>query len=123
MTLALIRRVKDGNDLYHAIVIWCPGCQKTDSEGRIYGGLHMLPVSGDKQKRPVWGWNGKLEKVTLSPSILTKGGPDKKFVCHSFLEDGIWKFLGDCTHSMKNKHVSMVPLPDWVTKELERNGT
>lgn len=36
-------------------------------------------------------------------------------VCHSFVVDGVWQYLGDCTHAMADQHVPMVDLPDWVT--------
>lgn len=34
--------------------------------------------------------------------------------CHSFLQEGVWQFLGDCAHSMAGQQVPMVPLPDWL---------
>jgi hypothetical protein len=109
MVLALLRHVDDHGDLYDAIAIWCPGCERADGQG----GLHMLPVTGDGSKHPVWTWNGDLENVTLEPSILTHQAD--AFVCHSFLRDGQWQFLGDSTHSLAGQTVPMVPLPDWVT--------
>jgi Family of unknown function (DUF6527) len=116
--VAQIRRINDHGDRYQAIVLWCPGCEYTDEEdGKKYGGLHMLPVTGTGQKRPVWGWNGDLEKVTLNPSILTHYGTDgEQFTCHSFLRDGQWQFLGDCTHALAGQTVPMLPLPAWVTR-------
>ena len=119
MPFAIVRKVLDGGDRYHGLLIWCPGCEYIDEDnGRSYGGLHMLPVSGDKKKRPVWKWDGNLEKVTLSPSILTKfGRGDERFVCPSFLKNGVWQFLNDSTHRLAGKSVPMVPLPDWVTQE------
>ena len=40
-----------------------------------------------------------------SPSMLKKSSfwnkglqVDTPIVCHSFLEKGVWRFLGDCTH-------------------------
>jgi hypothetical protein len=36
----------------------------------------------------------------------------RKEICHSFLTDGVWNFLGDCTHEMKNKQVPVVPFPE-----------
>lgn len=109
--VAVIRRVEDSGDRYHAIMIWCPGCEID----RKQGGAHMLPVSGDSSKRPVWKWNGDLVSVTLEPSILTKiNRGEQEFICHSFLRNGEWQFLGDCTHHLKNQTVPMVPLPDWL---------
>jgi hypothetical protein len=112
---ALVRSVDDHGDHYQAIMVWCPGCvadQPAESSG-----LHMLPISGDSTKRPTWTWNGDLELVTLEPSILTKHKKDgsSEFICHSYLRNGFWEFLTDCTHSLAGQTVPMVPLPDWVT--------
>lgn len=115
--VAIVRGVIAGDNRYDAIMLWCPGCQYLDDEEGVHGGLHMLPVTGDKEKRPTWDWNGDLVFVTLNPSILTRMKRDEKeFVCHSFLKYGQWQFLGDCTHSLANQTVPMVPLPDWVVR-------
>jgi hypothetical protein len=71
-------------------------------------------VTGPDTNRPVWGWNGDLVNVTLTPSILTNMSRGEQFVCHSFLTNGQWNFLGDCTHALANQTVAMLPLPDWV---------
>ena len=114
--VALIWGVRDGeDDSYKGIVIWCPGCEYIHTDGLKVGGLHLLPVSGITSKRPTWLWNKDLVNVTLSPSILTKMTRNgKPFICHSFLTDGRWRFLGDCTHDLKNRSAAMRPLPDWV---------
>lgn len=96
------------------VAFYCPGC----------GECHALPVDGAKQ--PIWGWNGSLEKPTLTPSIRTSGfrairdengqpimdGKNlkgKNFVCHSFLREGRIEFLSDCTHELAGKTID---LPD-----------
>lgn len=112
--VAVIRGVSDQEDSYKGIFVWCPGCEYTSDDGRKVGGLHLLPISGNTKKRPTWKWNGDLVRVTLSPSIITKINRKKRFVCHSFLQDGYWWFLGDCTHSLARQTVPMLPLPDWV---------
>lgn len=113
--VALLRRVSDNGDEYDAIVLWCPGCERIDPvDDERHGGLHMLPVSGDATKRPVWGWNLDLVNVTLTPSILTKHGEGDEFVCHSYLTNGQWRFLSDCTHPLKDQTVPMVELPSWA---------
>ena len=112
--VAALRNVDDHGDKYQALLVWCPGCEKTEPEVEPFGGLHMLPVTGDKEKRPTWDWNGDLELVTLQPSILTKYGETE--VCHSFLTNGIWNFLPDSTHKLAGQKVPMVELPWWVTE-------
>lgn len=93
--------------------MWCPAC---DDAVRITSG---------------WEWNGSLDKPTFKPSIKTTGvqwpqgdtsyksghpgvAPGKPTVCHSFLTDGVWNFLADCTHSHKGESMPMVDLPDWI---------
>lgn len=99
----IVKCTDDSGAVWDAIVIWCPA----------EDGLHMLPVNSTI-KRPQWAWDGDLASPTLSPSILTRYGPGGESVCHSFLNDGVWEFLGDCTHEMAGQRVPMVPLPDWV---------
>jgi uncharacterized protein DUF6527 len=118
LPVAVLRSILDKEDRYQALMVWCPGCEDVRlDDGTRYGGLHMLPVTGDHEKRPTWEWNQNLIKVTLSPSILTKTTRDEsEFICHSFLQEGMWKFLGDCSHSLANKTVPMLPLPEWAVR-------
>ena len=91
----------------------CPGC----------GSMHRVPISG---KQPLWSFNNDIEKPTFHPSLLVSGTvrmtddeynrvmagekiEPKKFVCHSFVEDGKIKFLADCTHSLAGQTVEMLP--------------
>lgn len=77
--------------------LWCPACDD--------------PVRIDD----TWGWNGDLARPTFTPSILTRFTMRGcEHVCHSFLTDGIWHFLGDCTHDKAGQDVPMVDLPAWV---------
>lgn len=97
MTAPVLRVMRTENDPNSKVSywMWCPGC---DDAVRI---------------DDTWGWNGSLERPTFTPLILTEGGPGN-VRCHSFLTDGVWQFLGDCTHDKVNQSVPMVPLPDWL---------
>lgn len=118
---AQIRNVIDGDKKYQVLVFMCPGCEFM-MEG---AGLHRLPVNANGVS-PSWDWDGNLEAPTLSPSILTKyeWGPQKEERrCHSYLRNGVFEFLGDCTHSLKNQHVPMKDLPEqYIKPEQETNG-
>jgi hypothetical protein len=103
----MLRSVCCGEDVYQALMFICPGCAETHT------GLHMLPVSGVTE-RPMWTFDGNLEAPTLSPSILTRHGD--MLVCHSFLRNGVFEFLGDSTHSLAGQHVPMPDLPDWASR-------
>ena len=92
----------DGTALFY-----CPGCDST----------HGVPVTGDRK----WGWNGSLEAPTFTPSILVTYPANPAAVeefkewrterrCHSFVTDGRFQFLSDCTHGLAGQ---TVPLPDW----------
>lgn len=117
--IAQTRDVEDNGHHYKALVFWCPGCQIPDESepGTFARGLHMLPVSGDSNGRPVWDWDGNLEAPTLSPSILTKSSwKGEETICHSYMHAGVMEFLGDCTHAYANQHVPLPPLPDWAVR-------
>jgi hypothetical protein len=114
-----VRTEVDADDVYvcTSLWMWCPAC---DDVCRIY-------VAGGTNP---WSWDGNDERPTIDPSILVTGvqwGPDYTFHkpnhpgilpggttrCHSYVRDGRWQFLSDCTHTLANQTVDMVPLPDW----------
>lgn len=85
----------------------CPGCDS----------FHQIPVDGSRG----WTWNGDGDKPTVSPSLLvTYNGPDAGVgdsppaVCHSFIRDGQWQFLSDCTHALAGQTVEV---PDYDKSE------
>ena len=71
-------------------VFYCPACKE----------VHIIDDS--------WGFNQDYVKPTITPSILvTKPNlPDR---CHSFVTDGKIKYLGDCSHALKNTTVELGP--------------
>lgn len=113
--VALLRTIRDGDTSYPALMVWCPGCEYPDEDGRMVGGLHMLPVA--PPGKPHWTFDGNLERPTLSPSILTRINRPEPMRCHSYLRAGVWEFLADCTHQYAGQRVASPPLPDWVVRE------
>lgn len=102
----IVRKVKDfkGNHLGH--MVFCPACKC----GHLFDSR--------------WWFNGNFTKPTFRASMLVKGTvpitddehtmimngekfEPKKLICHSFVTDGKIKFLGDCTHDMKNQEVQL----------------
>lgn len=97
--------------------LWCPGCED----------LHRVQVRADDGTVAAgaeWEWNRDLVNVTISPSILVRGvqweqgspfrRPGHESVpvggettCHSFVRDGHWQFLGDCTHKLVGQTVDL----------------
>lgn len=88
----------------------CPGCNVPHSVYTVAGSTG--------QSRPVWGWNGSVERCTLTPSVLVRpydvepGANGRRLVqnkvCHVFIRDGQIEFLGDCTHALAGQ---TVPVP------------
>ena len=78
--------------------LWCPGCND----------VHMIDST--------WSFNGNTEEPTFEPSILINGNsmfPNPTAPrCHSFVRNGEWDFLSDCTHKYAGLQVPMVDLPD-----------
>jgi hypothetical protein len=109
-----ITEVNDKGHVYKALVFWCPGCEYADSDGELFGGAHLLPISGDSNGRPIWKFSGTTEAPTLSPSILSLGSPNGK--CHSFLNNGVFQFLDDCEHKLKGMYVPLPDMPEWLEK-------
>jgi hypothetical protein len=100
----------------------CPGCEMA----------HQVNVAGSG--RPMWTWNGSMDRPTFSPSILVtydhmseagrarskafheqhgrhptheENPYDVHDVCHSFVTDGRIQFLGDCTHALAGQTVDL----------------
>ncbi len=77
------------------IAIFCPACKMTHAFDLVR-----------------WQFNGNYKSPTFTPSMLVNGKIDLKKHpnmkrCHSFVTDGKIKYLGDCTHDMKNQTVEL----------------
>jgi hypothetical protein len=111
-----LRVSEPGEDGKVSYWMWCPACDDA------------VRISSD------WEWDGNLDAPTFSPSISVTGVQwDTSFkfhkpshekipaggtiVCHSFLRNGVWEFLEDCTHTMAGQHVPMVDIPTWMESE------
>lgn len=87
--------------LYYMHFLWCPGC---DDIHRVNSAIQDV----DPGENITWEWDGDK---TFSPSILVTGGANDVH-CHSFVRNGSWEFLPDCTHRLAGKTVSLMPIPD-----------
>lgn len=76
----------------------------------------ILPVmvgNATRKGTPNWSWNGDVDKPTIKPSILTRGGnEDHPIVCHSFVNDGKIQFLSDSTHELAGQTVDLLDVED-----------
>ena len=96
----------EGNEI---LTIWCPGCKD----------LHQVfPSSMPKQRASDPRWQiHSINPLTISPSLLVTcryGGEAQERRCHSFIKNGKWQFLSDCTHELAGQTVPMAKIPeDW----------
>lgn len=99
------REFKSDGKHIAAYFVYCPACRRS----------HRFIVKNEADADHTWGFNGDFEKPTFSPSLLVECGPirlgEDGHICHSFLEDGVWQFLGDCTHEMADSRVPMIDFP------------
>ena len=66
----------------------------------------ILPITlRARTQTPQWWWNGDTEKPTLQPSLMAR---DTQHVCHSFVTDGVVRFLDDCTHELRGQCVHLL---------------
>ena len=89
-----------------ALAALCPAC----------GFEHMFNVDltgHGKHHNHVGTFNGDYERPTFRPSMgyNMHNQVEHHSRCHSWLTDGVWQFLGDCTHDMAGRQIPMVP-PD-----------
>jgi hypothetical protein len=82
---------------------FCPGCRID----------HLVHVRG-----PVtWQFNDDFFRPTFTPSVLVRwehGEAYEKRVCHSYITNGQWQFLGDCSHELAGKTVDMLCVEDEI---------
>ena len=73
--------------------------------------FRLIPVilKGTRKGTKCWSWNGDIDKPTLKPSILTDQGSDG-MLCHSFVNDGIVKYLSDCSHEFAGKSMPLLDI-------------
>lgn len=92
------RRAIYGHDR-RSWVVWCPACDTT----------HMVTDTWTVTEHD----DGTL---TVDPSILLTQ-PPTTYRCHSYLRDGVWQYLDDCSHQHAGQSLPMVDLPAWLQPE------
>lgn len=96
-----LRPVTSGDGTPYGVRFDCPGCRTA----------HVVPTSGPN----AWGFNGDVERPTLTPSILvhSHGALDEQGQryetprCHSFVTDGRIAYCGDSTHALAGQTVEL----------------
>ena len=101
------------------------------------GQMHLpVQIGGTRAGTGNWSWNGDCEKPTVRPSVLIRAGHyaahfDKErdtcwckynaehpgetpvfhcFQCHTWINDGVVQFLGDCTHELAGQSLPLLDL-------------
>lgn len=84
------------------LLFYCPGCRYD----------HFVTIEpGTENNRPIWTWNGDMEKPTFSPS-LGVNMQMSEMRCHSFIRDGKIEYLSDSFHELRGKTVDM----QWIDR-------
>lgn len=103
-----------GECLGVSIYLQCPGCND----------LHQIPFKCAEHGGPAgiyWDGDPYSNPLTFSPSLMVnqgKGHPGKP-QCHSFVKNGRWQFLPDCTHALAGQFADFAELPEWLIEEDE----
>lgn len=100
--MAKVIKLNDSKGNFHSWAIMCPACQQ---------------IHGFDER---WSFNGDMVNPTFKPSMLVHENKNYREVsndkhghrCHSFVTDGKIKFLGDCTHNMKNQTIELEHFDD-----------
>lgn len=89
-----------GDEAKGELMFFCPGCQCG----------HSVTTKAANDCGAQWKWNGNMDKPTFTPSLLIyadlHGGAVQ---CHSFVTDGMIRFLNDSSHALKGQTVPLEP--------------
>ena len=99
----LLKSLVNKDDELLGYVFKCPGCDT----------YHSIHTEQRNSLNAIWSFNGNMEKPTFSPSLLVKWNVGKNssgHICHSFIRDGVWEFLNDCTHKLAGQKVPMLEI-------------
>ncbi|MCY3784592.1 MAG: DUF6527 family protein [Chloroflexi bacterium] len=85
---------------------FCPAC-------KCEHGFRVDAVYWEDQGLAVWTWDGNEQTPTFVGSMLANARQHPgRPLCHSFVENGQWRFLDDSTHDLAGQTVPMVPYPE-----------
>jgi len=101
--MRLLRPFVNQKDEFVGYNVKCPGCDT----------WHSVYTVANQYNKAIWGFDGNMDKPTFSPSLLvtwTHGEEHEKRRCHSFIRNGEWQFLSDCTHDLAGQTIPMVEI-------------
>lgn len=89
------------DDAHVGELVECPACG--------YG--HLFRTVPGNHGEPVWSFNGDRDSPTFSPSMLVNSRAHvtdpNTILCHSFVRNGKFEFLSDCSHAMAGQTVEI----------------
>lgn len=88
------------SSIHRLDIFICPGCSAYQKRSVLHWFRIEKPEVADGSG--VLEWNGSIESPSVKPSILLPNGK-----CHLYLENGMIRYLKDCTHELAGKTVSM----------------
>lgn len=113
MAVTALRNWRSDHESGTRLYFWCPGCSD----------LHGVEVG----QPGGWSWNGDLVNPTVEPSVKVSGvqwdttavffkprhavAPGQPICCHSYIRNGHWEFLEDCTHNLAGQTVPLPAIP------------
>lgn len=89
------------------VLLWCPGCQA------LHTPRFRCPEHGGPTVGPVWDGDPYSSPFSMSPSLLVGRTPVSPR-CHSYIRNGRWEFLRDCSHGLAGQVLPLEPLPNWL---------
>lgn len=87
---------------------FCPACQQA----------HVVRVPPHPH---AWAYDGNEVSPTFHPSIKVSGQhPEtgEPTVCHSYLRQGQFEYLADCTHAMAGRSMPLPAMPETTRAQL-----
>jgi hypothetical protein len=84
---------------------WCEGCG--------YEHAFALLSEGGHHK-----FNGDLNNPFVAPSLVEDKVPNKR--CHSHIEHGFIRYLGDCWHHLKNDKIELPDVDQRIAERLAK---
>lgn len=100
----------------YALMFNCPGCEEFG-----YSGIHLIPIKympkdggyhywDPGHNTDFWYWDGDHHHPTLRPSLVVKFEEGQK--CHAVLDNGVFRYLNDSTHSYSGMSVELGDIPE-----------
>jgi hypothetical protein len=103
--MAKIKEILPDMPQHHQFLYWCEGC----------GYEHAFALKSEGGHH---SFNGDLNNPTVSPSLVDNFSAGR--MCHSFINEGKIKYLGDCTHHLAIKTVELLDCDEMMASRTAK---